>query len=250
MMKWQTLQHHLDEYLQLQVWQKIDVSENGLQIQPRFAQVQKIALAVDANLLTAKLAVQAQADLLIVHHGLFWHDSQPLVGLAYQRLAYFLQHGLGLYACHLPLDAHQVLGHNTLLAQKLCLQEIRALDIGVMGKLPQPLKLTEIKQLLQVPAKQPTLELLFNQQLITKVGIISGAAGKLTYLQQAKDAGVDLFITGEVGHVGWQIARDLKLNLLCLGHYWTETFGVKALGDYLQKKFSLPTKFISANTYL
>ena len=58
MMKWQTLQHHLDEYLQLQVWQKIDVSENGLQIQPRFAQVQKIALAVDANLLTAKLAVQ------------------------------------------------------------------------------------------------------------------------------------------------------------------------------------------------
>ena len=59
MMKWQTLQHHLDEYLQLQVWQKIDVSENGLQIQPRFAQVQKIALAVDANLLTAKLAIQS-----------------------------------------------------------------------------------------------------------------------------------------------------------------------------------------------
>lgn len=227
-----------------------DPSQNGLQVQPQHKQLKKIALAVDTNLLTVKKAISIGADLLMVHHGIFWHDNPLLVGRHYQLSKLLLDSGLGLYACHLPLDAHSSVGNNAVLAKKFALQDLAPFDLGYWGKLKSVVSLATLLEQCQLPVKQTPRLLNFGKPTIKTIGIISGSAGNPNYIQQAVNLKLDLFITGEINHAGGQLARDLALNVFALGHYWTETFGIKALGEHLANEFKLETTFVDANTYL
>lgn len=243
------LEKYLAEFLSLADFAS-DPSQNGLQVQPQRGELKKIALAVDANLVTVKKAISAGADLLMTHHGIFWHDNPLLVGRQYQLTKLLLDSGMGLYACHLPLDAHPSIGNNVVLAKKFALQDLAPFDLGYWGKLKSAVSLPALLAQCQLPAKQVPRLLNFGKPTIKTIGIISGSAGNPSYIQQAAKLKLDLFITGEINHAGGQLARDLTMNVFALGHYWTETFGIKALGEHLASEFKLETTFIAANTYL
>lgn len=243
------LEKYLTEFLSLDNFAG-DPSQNGLQVQPGNTQIKKIALAVDANLLTVQKAVAWGADLLMVHHGIFWHDSPLLIGRQYQLIKLLLDSGVGLYACHLPLDAHQEIGNNMVFAKKLALEKLAPFDVGYWGQLESACSPHVLLDKCQLPTKQIPRLLNFGKTKIKTVGIISGGAGNPGYIQQAANLNLDLFITGEINHAGGQLARDLSLNVWALGHYWTETFGIKALGEHLKYQFKLETAYMAANTYL
>ena len=188
---------------------------NGLQVQNR-GSVSRIAAAVDATPATIRKAIVAGADLLIVHHGLFWGVTHPWTGNRYKLLRLLLDNNVAVYSSHLPLDAHPRLGNNA----QLC----KALDI-----------------------KSPTV-LPGGAARCRKIGVVTGGAG--AEMKTAADEGVDTFITGEGPHWTFALAEDLGLNVFYGGHYATETFGVKALSGSLSKKFKLPWTFIDHPTGL
>jgi dinuclear metal center YbgI/SA1388 family protein len=250
-MHYQVLVEKLNQLLKINDWRETDNSQNGLQIQPSAAhsEVKKIAFTVDANLQTFKLAAkQPDIDLLFVHHGLFWGDSPLPVGSHYQRLKTIFDAGIGLYACHLPLDAHPTLGNNAELARLLKLTKLQPLDVGLIGVLPQHLTIPQVIAKLALPVDHHLHILPFGSQQISRVAIISGGGGHPKYLDLAASAGAQLYITGELGHLSYQSAQELKLNVLGLGHYWTETFGPQAVRAYVSQKFSLETEWLDAPT--
>jgi dinuclear metal center YbgI/SA1388 family protein len=248
-MQYQQLTRQLDNLLQIPTWKDTDSSQNGLQVDPTHSDITHIGLAVDANQATFAAAAKiANLDLLIVHHGLFWGDSPLPVGIHYQRLQTLFQLGIGLYACHLPLDAHPQLGHNAQLAQRLGLTKLQPLDVGFVGDLPRPLTTTQFLTQLDLPPHHHYHLLPYGSAKIRRVAIISGGGGSPAALISARSSGADLYLTGEIGHLGSQYAQELKLNVLAAGHYWTETFGLQALGQHLAQTWSLTPTWLDAPT--
>jgi dinuclear metal center YbgI/SA1388 family protein len=243
-----TLVTTLAEKLNLSFYQQEDSSQNGLQVQPAHPEIKLIALAVDANADTITQAAQAHADLLFVHHGLFWGQNQLITGLHYQRLKTLLTSGVGLYACHLPLDAHPQLGNNAVLADKLALTSRLPLSVGYSGNLPQPLSLNALIHQLGLTNQDHYHLEKFGPSKVKRVGIISGGGGASQYVTAAIEAQCDLYLTGELTHASIQTAREAKINLLGAGHYWSETFGVRAVGQYLQQELSLKTIWLDSPT--
>ncbi len=201
---------HCDRLLRPSEAQDYEGAANGLQVQNSGA-VTRIAAAVDASLATVRLAIAAKAELLIVHHGLFWSLSHPWTGKRYELLRLLLDHDLAVYSSHLPLDAHPRLGNNALL-----------------GAEP-----------LVIPAGPETCR---------RIGVVTGGAGG--DLKKAAAEGVDTFITGEGPHWTYAQAEELNVNVLYGGHYATETFGVKALAAELSRKFKVPWEFLDHPTGL
>lgn len=247
-MHYQGLTQQLNELLQIEDWQSRDSSKNGLQVQPAQGEVKRVALAVDANLDTFQQAVAQQAQLLIVHHGLFWRDIPLITDLHYQRLRVLIENGVGLYACHLPLDAHPQIGHNAQIAAKLGLVDLQPLDVGWQGNLPLTTHRAEVVKSLQIPLHQHQHFLPFGSENINHVGVLSGGGGAHQYINQAYKDGCDLYITGEISHTTVQFAREAKINVLAAGHYWTETFGLLALKEYFDLKTGLETVWIESPT--
>jgi dinuclear metal center YbgI/SA1388 family protein len=224
---------------------------NGLQMENSGA-VTKIVAAVDASLTTAKLAVDAKADLLIVHHGLFWSPRQPWTGKNYELLQLLVENNLAVYSSHLPLDFHPTLGNNRILCAALGLKNPRPF----LSKDGQPCGLqseTEISRTalaakLQRATEENPLVIPGGKEICRRIGVITGGAGDL--LQKAASEGVDTFITGEGPHWTYALAEELGLNVFYGGHYATETFGVKALAAELSRKFKVPWEFLDHPTGL
>ena len=231
--------------------QDYDRAANGLQVENR-GTVTRIAAAVDATLATVRLAVAAKADLLLVHHGLFWSPAHPWTRKRYELLRCLLDHNLAVYSSHLPLDLHPRLGNNAQLCAALGLKKPRPFffdhgqSIGFRTSANIP-RAHLIEQLQRVTGEKPRV-IPGGPSVCRRVGVVSGGAGG--DLQKAADEGVDTFITGEGPHWTYGLAEDLGLNVIYGGHYATETFGVKALAAHLSARYKLPWTFLDHPTGL
>ena len=209
---------------------------------------------MDACLESFQRAVQGGADMLFVHHGLFWGKPIPLTDTHYERISYLLEHDLALYASHLPLDAHSEVGNNAGLANKLDLGnripfgEYHGSMIGVKGDLPAALSLEAVLGILDL-GDEPSVSILpFGKKKIKRVGIISGGAS--TEVSQALDEGLDLYITGEASHQTYHVCLEGGINVIAGGHYNTEVYGPKLVAEKLSAEMGIQTQFIDFPTGL
>lgn len=232
-----------------------DPSRNGVQIEnssPDEKQIKKVAFAVDACLETAKMAVKENADLLFVHHGLFWGDCEPIVGNVYKRYMAFLKNDLALFACHIPLDANNPYGNNYGLASRIGLENLqgfgewRGMMIGVKGELKEALSVEELTFRTLNKGEKPLAVLPFGKKTIKTVGIISGGAGD--DVSQAIDEGLDAYITGEVKHDLYHFVKENAINVIAGGHYQTETVGINLVREKLKKEKGIETVFVDVPT--
>jgi dinuclear metal center YbgI/SA1388 family protein len=225
-----------------------DTSTNGIEMN-RDGSIKKVGFAVDASLATIQQAINEKCDCLIVHHGLLWGRPLPIDGSYYDKVKLMIENNLGLIGYHLPLDAHQEVGNNAVMANLIGLTNLTAISCGYRGTLLKPLTIKEITTKLGINLNdQGVTYLPFGNDQISKVTIISG--GGFSSLPLSISLGDDLYITGEIPHYTYHMAKEGHINLLAGGHYYTETFGVKALAKHLQEKFKLGTVFIDHPTGL
>ena len=249
-MKRDDLVTYLDDYLCVNLID--DISNNGLQVEGA-GEVTRLAFAVDAGLAAFEGAQAAGAQMLIVHHGLFWGKPFMITGIHRRRLERLFDDGISLYAVHLPLDFHEDVGNNATLARWLALEEAAAFghhkgySAGIMGRLPAAVSLDQFVAQVERVLGEPAVKVWpFGDDTIRRVGIVSGGGGSL--VNQAAEAGVDAYLTGEMDHNVYHQALELGLNVVYGGHYATETAGLKALSEHLAARFELQTIFLDLPT--
>ncbi|MCP4197510.1 MAG: Nif3-like dinuclear metal center hexameric protein [Proteobacteria bacterium] len=251
MVKRDELVHYLDE--RLQIGSIDDVSVNGLQVQGA-GEVSKVGLATDAALAVYKQAASMSCDMLVVHHGIVWGGIRRITDRMYEHIKFLIENDMNLYASHLPLDAHPELGNNAILANIIGLQdtqpfgEYHGMTLGFGGALPKPLSLDELAQACQSKIGGAPLALPFGPTQIKTVALSSG--GSSSMLPEAIAGGFDCFIAGEGRHEDHHLALEGKINVLYIGHYHSETVGVKALGQDIASHFKIETVFIDEPTIL
>jgi dinuclear metal center YbgI/SA1388 family protein len=242
---------YLDAYLRIGEVPDYANALNGLQVD-NAGEVTRIAAAVDLCEATVQLAAAQGADLLLVHHGLFWSGLRPLVGPRHRRVAGLVRHNIALYSAHLPLDRHPDVGNNAVLARALGIAvrgEFGTHDgvpIGVWGELAIDREALG-KKIAALLGPAPRL-MPFGPAAARRVGIITGAGGSM--IADAAAAGLDTYITGEGAHHTYFDAEELRLNVFYAGHYATETVGVKALAEHITAKFGIPWVFLDHPTGL
>ena len=242
---------HCDKILRIGEIGDYDGAVNGLQVENN-GTVTRIAASVDASISTIKLAVAARADLLIVHHGLFWGMRQPWTGKNYQMLRLLTENNLAVYSSHLPLDVHPKLGNNVLLCNALGLTRLKPFfqSHGQTIGFKSQTKISRndlAKRLERATGAKPKI-IPGGNEICSCVGVVTGGAG--AELKLAASEGVDTFVTGEGPHWTFALAEKLGLNVFYGGHYATETFGVKALAAHLSRKFKVPWEFLDYPTGL
>lgn len=249
----------LNNYLALSDYK--DISLNGLQVEGT-DEVKKIAFAVDGSLNTFQQAAELGADMLIVHHGLFWGKPLAVTGMHKKRISFLLESNMSLYAAHIPLDAHKEVGNNWGLARLIGMTDLEDFGdwqgkaIGVKGIFPNPVSLRELADnientLSQISGGKTTEPLMVHNGgtlEISSLGLISGGASwdVVTAAEQKLDA----FVTGEPKHETFYEAFERGINALYAGHYMTETVGVNLLAEKLRGEFDLNTDFIHLPTGL
>jgi dinuclear metal center YbgI/SA1388 family protein len=236
-----------------------DYGPNGLQV-PGASQVETVATGVSANLELFERAAAEQADLLVVHHGLFWGTGPgPIDAALKRRLKVLFDADIALAAYHLPLDAHPELGNNALIGKALGADSLepfalhRGEPIGFIATLPggrgqgkgMPAHelFTRVRELTALES-QPRDPLVFEAgpAIVRRLAIVSGAGSD--YLADAAAAGADALLTGEPAERVMAAAREAGMHFIAAGHYATETFGVKALGEHIARRFGLHHVFL------
>lgn len=242
---------YLDEYLRVSEVPDYPTALNGLQV-ANSGRVERVAVAVDAALATIEQAAAAGANLLIVHHGLFWDGNQPVTGRRYRRLRALLESDMAVYSAHLPLDAHPEVGNNAVLARALGVPSggtfgaYRGFPLGVWGEVD--VQRSELAARLTELLRGPVQVIPGGPERIRRVGVITGgAAGEIA---AAREAGLDTFVTGEAAHHNFFDATEGGINLFLGGHYATEVWGVQALARHLEERFGLPWTFVANPTGL
>jgi len=229
---------------------------NGLQVAGK-RKVKRIAFAVDGVLETFEKAAEWQADMLIVHHGIFWGYQFALRGANYKRIKVLMDNEIALYGVHLPLDAHPEVGHNVTLLRELgCDPEslqpfgkYKGTTIGWQARIAEttPEALSErLESLLGGPVKL----LPFGSKIVRSVSCITGAGADFGTVSEAKIKGVHYHISGESTHPIYHFCRENEVNLALGGHYRTEVFGLRALRAHLEQEFDIETCFIDCPTGL
>lgn len=248
---------YLDDLLETTSTPDYPPAHNGLQIDCR-GPIRKIAAAVDYSTRTIANAVTADANFLIVHHGMFWGGAQNIVGPAYGRLRLLVEKDVAVYSSHLPLDRHDRFGNNVLLARELGLTpsggfaRFQTIDIGVRGETE-----TDTADLIARAAKfaaahggtvraTPVPE----KHRTRKWAMCTGGGASADTLREATENGIDTLIVGEGPHWTAVQAADEGLVIIYAGHYATETPGVSAIAAHVAEKFSLPSVFLPSPTGL
>jgi dinuclear metal center YbgI/SA1388 family protein len=247
----------LDRELGNKEYQHADIALNGLQVCAGQT-IKCIAFAVDACQASIESALEAKAQLLIVHHGLYWGKSvHPAVGLHGERLAALFRSGLSLYASHLPLDGHQRLGNAAQLATFLGFSTWRPAfpcfadraHCGVIASAASAISRDQILDKLKtLPYYTAYPELTFGSHSVQEVAIASGSASSL--LQDLPALGIDTLISGEPKHEAFHLAQELRVNAFFAGHYATERMGLQALAEALHAEFQVVTHWIEHPTGL
>ena len=244
----------LDRFLDGDRFSGSDPSQNGLQADNSGGDVARVAFAVDACLESIGRAAAAGADLLVVHHGLFWRDPERIVRGHYRRVKALLASDMALYASHLPLDAHPEVGNNAGLASRLGLAapepfgEWRGATIGTRGEIPGGVPLSELLARLDPDRIMSPRVLPFGPERITTVAVVSGGGADEMY--QAIELGVDCFVTGEIGHEEYHHALENGITVVAAGHYATETVGPRLLMAAFARETGIDTFFVDVPTGL
>jgi len=228
---------------------------NGLQVANE-GTVQRVAVAVDASAAAVNEAVMLGAQLLIVHHGLFWAGAQPLTGVRFRKWRTILQRNLAVYASHLPLDLHPTLGNNARLAATLGVTpdggfaRHKGVDIGCTGAAEEPtadlvsrVRAVSVRYGGTVRTSVPA-----EGRVTRRWAICSGGGASSETIAEAIARGVDTLIVGEGAHHTTMDAIEHDLCIVYAGHYATETLGVQALGGFLQERFGVPWTFLHLPT--
>ncbi len=240
------IQCELDKLLEPQRFR--DYCPNGLQVEGK-AEINKIVSGVTASQDMIEAAIDAGADMLLVHHGYFWKgEDAAICGIKKRRIARLLQADLNLFAYHLPLDAHPELGNNAQLASVLGFSvEQRLANPGespllFCGKPESVLDHESMLAHLQSRLGRAAMGIKGSDKAIEKVAWCTGAAQG--YIDLAIAAGADAFISGEVSEQTYHSARESGIHYFAAGHHATERYGVQATGKYLAEKFDLEHQFI------
>jgi dinuclear metal center YbgI/SA1388 family protein len=226
-----------------------DYGPNGLQV-PGAGEVSKVATGVSANLETLERATDGGAELVISHHGLLWGDEvTPLSVPMAARLRALLCSQTSLAAYHLPLDAHPEIGNNALLRDALGLEaderpfgRAKGSAVGLIGRVPDPIDIAELRRRLTEAVGQEPLVFDSGPDRISTVGIVTGSGGFAVH--EAGPMGLDALITGEPSEPVMAEAREYGVHFLAGGHYATETFGIRRLGELVAERFSVEHEFI------
>lgn len=240
-MKRDVLIEHLNTLLAISEFQ--DYCVNGLQVEGK-VEVNRIAGGVSASQRLFREALEWGADLVLVHHGLFWKsDPHPfyLRGVRRQRLALLLKNDLNLAAYHLPLDAHPTFGNNSQILKRLRLTPVEPLEIGWLGKFEAPMSQEAFLALVNDKLQSEAAPFFFGKPNIQTVLVISGASSAA--YEEAAARGVDAFIGGDIREENVRGIEEVGLNYVAAGHYNTERFGVQALLPHLEETFGLTTRF-------
>ena len=230
---------------------------NGLQVDHR-GPVQGIAAAVDVSQRTIHGAINAGANFLLVHHGLFWGGAQRVVGSLYARLHLLFEHDVAVYAAHLPLDSHPEFGNNALLAREFELAPSRefasyqGIAIGVAGDadLPTDVIVSRADAFARRHGGTARTSEIPPNHRTRRWAICTGAGASTDTLREAEAAHIDTLITGEGPHHTAVEAPERGLVVIYAGHYATETLGVTAVAERIASETGLPWSFVSAPTGL
>ncbi|MBD9427556.1 Nif3-like dinuclear metal center hexameric protein [Pseudomonas sp. PDM15] len=224
-----------------------DYCPNGLQVEGR-PQVRRIVSGVTASQALLDAAVEAEADVVLVHHGYFWKGEDACItGMKRRRLQTLLSNDISLLAYHLPLDVHAEVGNNVQLARQLDITVEGPLDpnnpkvVGLLGSLAEPMSARDFARRVQeVLGREPLL--VEGQGMVRRIGWCTG--GGQGYIDNAIAAGVDLYLAGEASEQTFHSARENGVGFIAAGHHATERYGVQALGDYLARRFAIEHLFI------
>ena len=250
-MKTSELARYLDEYLNIDGIQ--DYGPQGLQVEGR-RNVNKIVGLVDAQMPCVEAALQHGADMMLVHHGIFWGPTQPLRGQHGRLVRALMTSELNLYAAHLALDAHQVVGNNAELAGRLGFEtvewwaEVNGVPLAALAVDTDGMKLDYLADRFEQLVGPVQLVQAHGPRLVHRVGILSGSGAR--YIGEAAALGCDAYITGETDHAHYYEAMNHSINVIYGGHYYTETVGVQALGQHLQEAHGIEFEFVDLPTGL
>ena len=220
-----------------------DYGPNGLQV-PGAPEVTKVVTGVSAQLELFERAAAAEAQLVLCHHGIFWDfDTRAITPVMKSRLTALFDHDISLASYHLPLDAHPEVGNNALICEALGLERgERFGDVGWVGRDEAGLPFPEFRERCVASFGQEPLVWDAGPELVRSVGVVSGAAHSA--LADAISQGLDAFITGEPAEHTMADSREAGIHFLGCGHYATETFGVRRLGELLEERFSIVHEFV------
>jgi dinuclear metal center YbgI/SA1388 family protein len=225
-----------------------DLGPNGLQV-PGAREVTRVITGVSAQRQLIERAVELDAQLVLVHHGLFW-EFQPtgLTPVLAERLRPLFKHDINLAGYHIPLDAHAELGNNALLAKALGCDahepfgEYKGRPIGRKALFAGGITVHELRERVRAATHREPLIQGSGPERLRAIGIVSGSAADM--LGQALDQGLDALLTGEPREHVMADAQESGIHFIAAGHYATETFGVRALGDLLAERFAVEHIFI------
>jgi len=248
---------HLDTLLGTATIPDYPGALNGMQVS-NSGTVHRVAASVDISKNVIEDAVRANANLLIVHHGMFWGGAQPITGTTYDRLRLLITHDVAVYSSHLPLDAHQTLGNNVLLARTLGLEpnagfaRFKTVDIGVRGESDVASEdlFARADAFARANGGAARSTIIPAAHRTRRWGLCTGAGASTETLLEAQALGLDTLIVGEGPHHTAVAANEAGLVIIYAGHYATETLGVRAVADHLTETFGLPSTFIAAPTGL
>ena len=253
-MKLESLLQYLEGYLQVSSHPDYPGALNGLQVEGGRDDISHVVAAVDASEAAIQEAIECGADLLMVHHGLFWGGPQPLTGRLMRRVRPLVEAGVSLWSCHLPLDGHPEIGNAALVARALGLDiegrfaAYQGAEVGCHGRLEPALGAEELRARAVDALGGPVRVLDGGPDRIERVGVVTG--GGASFVEEAVELGLDAFVTGEGSHHTYFDAMELGVHVLLGGHYATETYGVKALAQHVSERFDLTCDFLDLPTGL
>lgn len=226
-----------------------DYAPNGLQVEGR-AEVKRIVTGVTACQALLDVAVDLKADAVLVHHGYFWKNDEPMItGMMHKRIKTLINHDINLYGYHLPLDAHPVMGNNALLAKVLGIKNQGAIEpenpdcLIWHGELEKPETGSQLAQRIAERLGRAPLHCGDNaSEKIRRIAWCTG--GGQDFIKEAAEKGFDAFISGEVSERTIHIAREMGIHFYAAGHHATERYGIKALGEWLAQQHQFDVSFI------
>ena len=232
--------HFCDDYLSINEFS--DFCPNGLQVEGR-STINHLVSGVTASLELIEAAIEQNADAILVHHGYFWKgEAQPLTGYKGKRIKTLMQHDISLLAYHLPLDFHPTVGNNAQLGLRMGWLQTEQQDSLWIGEVLTPCSVDDVLDELGEKIDSNPLLIVGGDNPVHRIAWCTGAAQ--SYIEQAAEAGVDLFISGEISEQTVHVARELGIHYIAAGHHATERYGVQALGELIANRFSISHEYL------